>query len=237
MSKWVDLIAQDGTVVPAWLASPGSSRLRGAVVVAQEIFGVNRHIQAVASRFAARGFLAIAPSLFTRLQHNVALGYTPDDVALGEWLQSQAQDLPGPGVLDDVRAAVQWLGEQRPGLRVGIVGFGWGGLLAWQAAEQVRGLSAAVCYYGDGMTRETERARQPHCPVLAHFAQRNRMEPFAGALEFNLAHREVEMYIYEANHGFNCDQRPADYDSISATQAKDRTLAFLDKHLDNRRHA
>ena len=138
---------------------------RGAVVVLQEIFGVNSHIRAVTDRLAARGFVAIAPALFTRLEFDVQLGYDAEAMARGIQLKAAAEALPGEGVMQDVRAAVQWV-AQHSGCKVGVVGFCWGGLLTWRAAGLIEGVSAAVCYYGGGMTVPPEIARQPQVPVL-----------------------------------------------------------------------
>ena len=228
MGSFIDVVSADGAVIPAWVARPDGA-VRGAVVVAQEIFGVNAHIRAVTDRFAARGFLAIAPALFTRLDFDVQLGYSADDMARGRALKSQAEALPGEGVLQDIRAAAQWA-HSEAGKPVGMVGFCWGGLLTWRAAERVRELSAAVCYYGGGMTSTLEQGRRPACPVLAHFGRQDAWIPVDEVLAFSQAQPNVQVHLYEADHGFNCDQR-ASYDQASAIQAKDRTLAFFDQHL------
>ena len=228
MGSFIDLVSADGVTVPAWVAQPDGA-VRGAVVVAQEIFGVNAHIRAVADRFAARGFLAIAPALFTRLDFDVQLGYGPEDMERGKALKSLAEDLPGEGVLQDIRAAAQWA-RRTAGKPVGMVGFCWGGLLTWRAAERVRELSAAVCYYGGGMTSTLEQGRRPGCPVMAHFGRQDPWIPVDEVLAFSQAQPGVQVHLYDADHGFNCDQR-ASYDQASAIQAKDRTLAFFDQHL------
>jgi carboxymethylenebutenolidase len=198
MGQFVQLTAADGTEIPAWVAQPDGP-VRGALVVAQEIFGVNAHIRNVTDRMAARGFLAIAPALFTRLEADVQLGYDAESMGRGKALKAAAEALPDEGVLQDVRAAAQWAQQRVGGQKVGMVGFCWGGLLTWRAANLVDELGAAVCYYGGGMA-------------------------------FSALHPEVQVHVYEADHGFNCDQR-ASFDQISAIQAKDRTLTFFDQHL------
>ena len=228
MGQFVDLMSGDGFVVPAWVAEPDAAP-RGAVVVLQEIFGVNAHIRAVADRFAARGYLAVAPATFARVQPGVDLGYGPEDMAEGRALKAAAEALPGAGVMPDIQAAIDHA-ARASGRKVGIVGFCWGGLLAWRAACTLQGLSAAVPYYGGGMTSSDEAARHPQVPVLAHFGQRDHWIPLDSVQAFARAHPEVEVHIYDADHGFNCDQRGS-YDEASAMAARDRTLAFLDKHL------
>lgn len=228
----VNLPTPDGRILPAWAAIP-EGPLRGAVVVLQEIFGVNSHIRAVTERFAARGFAAVAPALFYQLGPcdtlGVELGYSDADMQQGIQLKAQAEALPAPGVQQDIRTAVDWLADTT-GQKVGAVGFCWGGLLAWRAACTLPQLSAAVCYYGGGMTGPDERSRQPLCPVMAHFGRRDHFIHLDTVLAFDQAQPQAQVFVYDADHGFNCDQR-ASYDDASALVARDRTLAFLDAQL------
>ena len=228
MGQFVDLKSADGFVLPAWVAEPDTTP-RGAVVVLQEIFGVNSHIRAVADRFAARGYLAVAPATFHRVKPGVELGYTADDMQAGMELKAAVEALPAPGVMPDIQAAIDYA-AQRSGRKVGIVGFCWGGLLTWRAACTLTGLSAAVPYYGGGMTTPEEAARQPKVPVLAHLSDRDQWVPMEGVEAFKKAHPGVEVHIYPADHGFNCDHRAA-WDAESAKLARERTLAFFAKHL------
>ncbi len=228
MGNWVDLVSADGAAVRAWVALP-EGPVRGGVVVLQEIFGVNAHIRAVTDRLAARGYVAVAPDLFARLQPGVDLGYSASDMELGRALKARAEALPAPGLLPDVQAAVAEA-ARRGGGRVGVVGFCWGGLLAWRAACALDGIAAAACYYGGGMTVGAEAAREPRCPVIAHFGRRDAHIPQDGVQAFARAHPGVGVHVYEADHGFNCDQRGA-YDEAAAMAARDRTLAFFGKHV------
>ncbi|GKS93626.1 dienelactone hydrolase family protein [Acidovorax sp. SUPP2825] len=228
MGNFVDIASADGFKVPAWVAQP-EGQARGAVVVLQEIFGVNSHIRAVADRLAARGYLAVAPATFARVQPGVELGYSAQDMQDGIALKSRVEALPGAGVLPDIQAAIDHA-AQAGGGKVGIVGFCWGGLLTWRAACELQGLSAAVCYYGGGMTSTEESARTPKVPVLAHFGDRDHFIALDSVQAFGRAHPEVEVHVYDADHGFNCDQRGS-YDEASATLARERTLAFFAKHV------
>ncbi|WCM88050.1 dienelactone hydrolase family protein [Acidovorax sp. NCPPB 3576] len=228
MGNFVDIASADGFKVPAWVAQP-EGKARGAVVVLQEIFGVNSHIRAVADRLAARGYLAVAPATFARVQPGVELGYSEQDMQDGIALKSRVEALPGAGVLPDIQAAIDHA-AQAGGGKVGIVGFCWGGLLTWRAACELQGLSAAVCYYGGGMTTTEESARTPKAPVLAHFGDRDHFIALDSVQAFGRAHPEVEVHVYDADHGFNCDQRGS-YDEPSATLARERTLAFFAKHV------
>ena len=228
MGQFVDLTSADGFVVPAWVATP-EGQPRGSVVVLQEIFGVNSHIRAVADRLAASGYLAVAPATFARVKANVELGYEAQDMQDGMALKAAVEALPAPGVMPDIQAAIDYAAGQS-GCKVGVVGFCWGGLLTWRAACTLEGLSAAVPYYGGGMTSLEEAARQPRVPVLAHFGQRDHWIPVDSVQAFAHAHPGAQVHVYDADHGFNCDQRGS-YDAPAAAAAWERTLAFFAQHL------
>lgn len=232
MTHFIELTAADGFKFPAYVAQPAGP-VKGAVVVLQEIFGLNAHIRAVADGYAAQGYLAVAPATFHRVRQGVELGYTPGDIDVGKDLKALVEALPAPGAMPDVQAAVHYAaqaGERGAAHKVGVVGYCWGGLLTWRAACLLSGVSAAVPYYGGGMTSPAEIARTPHCPVLAHFSDRDPSIPMEGVEAFRQAHPEVEMHLYPAHHGFNCDHRGA-YDAAAAALARERTLAFLAQHL------
>ena len=228
MGQFTNLTAADGFTVAAYVAQP-AGKPRGAVVVVQEIFGVNSHIRAVADRFAEQGYLAVAPATFERIKPGVELGYAEADMTAGFALKTAVEALSGAGVLQDIQAAIDHA-AQASGAKVGIVGFCWGGLLTWRSACALSGLSAAVPYYGGGITTKREIVRQPRCPVMAHFGDQDHWIPMEGIQAFSKAHPEVEVHVYSANHGFNCDQR-ASYNEAAATLARKRTLAFFAAHL------
>ncbi len=226
MGEFVTLKAVDGHAFPAYVARP-AGKARGAVVVLQEIFGVNSHIRAVADGYAAQGYLAVAPSTFHRVKADVNLGYSPDDMSAGIALKGQVEALPAPGVLPDIQAAIDHAAQAG---KVGIVGYCWGGLLTWRAACLLQGLSAAVPYYGGGITTPAEIARTPRVPVLAHFGERDHWIPVEGVQALQKSHPGVEVHVYAADHGFNCDQRGS-YDAAAARLARERTLVFFARHL------
>ena len=224
MGQFIHLTAADGFAVPAYVAQPAGVA-KAAVVVIQEIFGVNSHIQAVTDRFAAQGYLAIAPAMFERVTPGVNLGYQPDDMTAGMGLKAAATDLPAPGVMQDIQAAIDYAAKQSGG-KVGVIGFCWGGLLTWQSACSLTGISAAVPYYGGGMTVPSEVARQSKCPVMAHFGEKDGYIPMDGVQAFAAAHPGVTVHTYDADHGFNCDQRGS-HNEAAAALARTRTLAFF----------
>jgi carboxymethylenebutenolidase len=223
MSRHIELTAADGHCCGAYLAAP-SAQPRGAIVVVQEIFGVNAHIRSVADGYAADGYVAIAPALFDRVEPGIELGYTDADVQRGIALRAK---VPADKALADIAAAVAQARVQG-GAKVGVVGYCWGGLLSWFAACSLDGLDCAVTYYGGGMP--DQRALVPRCPVLAHFGEKDQAIPLAGVEAFRAARREVEVHLYPAGHGFNCDQRGS-FDAPSARLARERSLGFFARHL------
>lgn len=228
MGMMMELKSADGTAVPAYIASPVDAP-KGAVVVIQEIFGVNSHIRNVADGYAAEGYVAVAPAAFHRVKPGVELGYAEADMGEGFGYKTAVEALPAPGVMQDIQAAIDHA-VQAAGGKVGIVGYCWGGLLTWRAACSLKGLSAAVPYYGGGMTTDAEISRQPRVPVLAHFAEEDKWIPLDSVEAFKKAHPAVQVFTYAAHHGFNCDQRGA-WHAASAKLARERTLAFFAQHL------
>ena len=228
MGTMIELQSADGTRVPAYEARPAGTP-KGAVVVIQEIFGVNSHIRAVADGYAAEGYLAVAPAAFHRVKPGVELGYTDADMGEGFGYKTAAEALPAPGVMQDIQAAIDHAAKSSGG-KVGMVGYCWGGLLTWRAACTLSGLSAAAPYYGGGVTTETETARQPRVPVMAHFADDDKWIPLDTVEAFKKAHPTVQVFTYPAHHGFNCDQRGS-WHAPSAQLARERTLAFFKQHV------
>lgn len=228
MGAFIQLKAADGTPFPAYLAEPATPA-KAAIVVIQEIFGVNAHIREVADAYAKAGFLAIAPAMFHRAQAHVELGYAEADMGTGMALKTAIEALPAPGALQDIQASIDHAHKVCGG-KVGVVGYCWGGLLTWRAACLLQGLSAAAPYYGGGMTTEAESARQANVPVMAHFAEEDKWISMASVEAFKTAHPQAQVFIYAAHHGFNCNHRGA-WHAESAALAQQRTLDFFKQHL------
>jgi carboxymethylenebutenolidase len=226
MGQFTELRAADGQVIPAYVAQP-KGQAKGGIVVIQEIFGVNSHIRNVTDGYAEQGYLAIAPAIFHRVKPDVDLGYQQEDMTQGMALKNATENLPSPGVMQDIQAAIRHVAQAG---KVGIVGFCYGGLLTWRSACQLEGLSAAVPYYGGGVTTPDEIARKPKVPVLAHFGDKDKHISLESVRAFEKAHPEVEVHVYAADHGFNCDQRGS-YNAEAAKLARERTLAFFGKHV------
>jgi carboxymethylenebutenolidase len=220
MSQTEPLMARDGHKFSAYIASP-KGRPRGAVVVLQEIFGVNRHIRAVTDRYAAAGWLAIAPALFDRVNRGLELGYSAADIqtARGTMLQIDTAK-----ALLDVAAATAVV---RHAGKVAAVGYCWGGLLAWLAAGE-QPFGAAVSYYGGRIGQHL--ARTPRCPMMLHFGERDDHIPLSEVEQIRAAFPAGIFHLYPAGHGFSCDER-ASFDAASAALAWQRTQEFLGRHL------
>jgi carboxymethylenebutenolidase len=225
MSSNIQLTATDGHQLGAYVSESAGPAV-AAVVVAQEIFGVNRHVRSVADDYAGQGFWAIAPALFDRVEQNVELDYNPTDSSRGMKIASQ---IGMENALKDVASAIAYAGSALRGKKVGVVGYCFGGSLAWLAATRLNP-NAAVCYYGGQISKYA--AEVPHCPVMLHFGSKDPHIPPAEIEKIQRAHPELPVFLYDAGHGFNCDQRK-DYAPQAASLARQRTLEFFRKHLVN----
>ena len=223
MGQWIDLDAADSHRLKAYLAEP-SGPVRGSLVVIQEIFGVNRHIQNVADDYAQQGFVALAPALFDRIERGVDYDYGSESIAKGRDLSIKI--MPDGG-LTDVAAALEWTAQNAPGKR-GVIGYCMGGTLAWLAATRLH-CAAVVCYYGGGIARNAHE--RPRCPVIFHFGERDSGIPLGDVKLIEQAHPDLSVFLYPAGHGFNCDFR-ASFDAESARLARLRSIDFLRKYLD-----
>ncbi len=219
MGMMVALHAADKHTLAAYRAGPEDAE-RGLVVV-QEIFGVNHHMRQVCDRFAALGYAVVAPALFDRVQRDVELGYGPEDVKIGRELRAQ---VPETGTIVDIGAASAAL----PGA-CGIVGYCWGGTVAWWGATRTSFFRAAVGWYGGGIA--AARDETPHCPVQLHFGETDASISMDDVRAIQAAQLAVEIHTYPgAGHGFGCEDR-ATFDAKANALAEERTLAFLEAHL------
>ena len=220
MGSSITLTAADGHSLSAYRA--GDEGARHALVVVQEIFGVNGHMRRVCDRFAAAGYLAIAPALFDRAERGAELGYQPEDMQRGLALRAQC---PEAGTLADIEAAAAALGDRS----LGIVGYCWGGTIAWWGATRMDRFRAAVGWYGGGIAATRDAA--PHCPVQLHFGAQDHGIKLEDVAAIRAAQPAAEVFVYEgAGHGFGCDDR-ASFDPAAAALAQERTLGFFAAHL------
>lgn len=222
MSEFVRLCAADGHELSAYVALPPEEPL-AALVVIQEIFGVNTHIRSVADGYAKDGFLVIAPALFDRIQHGIELGYEGADL---ERAMTLARSLTLDKAVADIQPALDYAATTT-GKSVGVVGYCFGGTLAWLAAARLRP-TAAVGYYGGRIGNYA--GERPTCPVMLHFGRKDAHIPAEEVEKIHAAHPEVEIFWYDAGHAFNCNPR-ANYNATAAREARGRSLDFLKKHL------
>jgi carboxymethylenebutenolidase len=218
----IELKASDGHKLAAYRADP-QGKPRGAVVVIQEIFGVNSHIKSVADGYAKDGYVAIAPAMFDRLQKNYDTGYSQPEIQAGIAMMNK---LDWKNTMADAQAAID---EAKKAGKVGIVGYCWCGTVAWVAAARASGLAASAPYYGGGMPNFKDE--KPKVPTLCNFGELDQSPTPAQAKEILAKHPEVQGHFYaNAGHGFNCDQRGS-YNAEAAKLARTRTLEFFRKHL------
>lgn len=221
MGEMTTLTAKDNHTLAAYIAAPKGTP-KGALVVIQEIFGVNSHIRSVCDGYAADGYYCVAPALFDRVQRNVELGYSQDDIVAGRALREKMQ---WPTVKLDVDIAIA--AASRAG-RVGITGYCYGGGVVSYAAAHCEGLDAAIGYYGGPWASLIDAV--PRCATMLHFAAHDSMIPVSLSADMKNRHSTIITHVYDADHGFNCDQR-SHYDAAAAVTARRRTLALLEAAL------
>jgi len=223
MGEFTTLMARDGHEFNAWLSAP-TGPVRGAVVIAQEIFGVNRHIRAVADGFAAAGYVTIAPCLFDRIRRGIELGYSEKEVQEGRGYRLQ---IPKEKTVLDLTASINVIKHAG---RVAVVGYCWGGTLAYIAACELP-LACAVAYYGGQIKDQV--GKSPRRPVMYHFGLLDPHIPMSDVDRIRAADPTGEFHIYPADHGFNCDERGT-YDAASAALALERTMQFLAAQMERK---
>jgi carboxymethylenebutenolidase len=221
MGQTIKLTAEDGHVFDAYQAGSGSAGK--ALVLIQEIFGVNNHIKHLCDGFAADGYDVIAPALFDRAEPGLELGYGPADRDKGMGARGK---IPEAAMMLDVTATAKALA----GKKIGIIGYCMGGTVSWWGACRSDLFKVAVGWYGGGIAKA--RDEQPKCPVQLHFGETDASIPMTDVELIRAAHPEVEVFVYDgAGHGFGCDERPT-WDAKAYALARERSLAFLGAQLD-----
>ncbi|WP_316173558.1 MULTISPECIES: dienelactone hydrolase family protein [unclassified Bradyrhizobium] len=222
MGQDIKLTASDGFQLGAYRADP-TGTAKGALVVIQEIFGVNHHIRNVCDRLAAAGYVAIAPAIFDRVEPGFTSGYSPDEIAVARKFVANPD---WAAFLRDTQAAIDGVKNVGP---VGIIGFCLGGSIAYAAATKLSDLRAAVGYYGGAVARFADD--KPTVPTQLHFGEKDAGIPLRDVETIKAKRPDVEIFVYPgAQHGFGCDER-ASYDQPSADLAWTRSLAFFAQHL------
>jgi carboxymethylenebutenolidase len=221
MGKGITLKASDGHEFAAYDA-PTNGEAKGQLVVIQEIFGVNSHIREVCDSFAAKGYRAVAPAMFDRVQRGVELGYQPADIETGRGIMMK---MDWEASLRDVQAAIDHVKDAG---RVGVVGYCWGGSMTWLAACRLK-IDAAVGYYGGKVVDFV--GESPKCPTMLHFGEKDATIPMEAVDKIKAAHGKLPIYVYPgAGHGFSCDHRGS-FDAKAHELALSRTMEFFGKNL------
>lgn len=217
------LAADDNHAFTCYRSRPKDSPPRAGLIVAQEIFGVNRHIRRTCDRYAESGLLVLAPALFDRVQPGIELTYQPDDIARGRELKAAvAYDQ----ATEDMAACVRWLLQQQ--LKIGVVGFCWGGDIAWLSAR-LPGVAASAPFYGGGIGK-LAADNPPKAAVQLHFGLEDQAIPESARQAAYAAAPKAEVFEYPAGHGFCCEERGS-YQAEAAEAAWERSRAFLARHL------
>jgi carboxymethylenebutenolidase len=219
MSREQIVESADGHRMKCHVVEP-QGQVRGTVIVLQEIFGVNPHIQSVAAGYAAAGYRAIAPAMFDRVERDTVLPYDEGGIEAGLKI---ARSLRWSQSVQDVAAAMTLASGP-----VAAVGFCWGGTVAWVAAARGIGLKAAVAYYGGFIPKLLHE--RPQCPMMLHWAEHDHVVSPADRQAVMDAFPQLPQFTYDAEHGFNCSERSA-WQAQAARVANERTLAFLAQHL------
>lgn len=220
MGQTIKLTASDGFQLQGYLAKPEAGE-KGAIVVVQEIFGVNAHIREVCDKFAAAGYAALAPAIFDRMEPGFDVGYQPEDMA-------RARKLMSTGNMDnyllDVAAARDALAGFSP---VSITGYCLGGSVSFAAATRLDGFLCAMPFYGGKIVGMCEE--KPRCPMLMYFGEQDHSIPMDDVEKIRTTRPDTTIKVVDAQHGFMCDHR-ATYSAAHASTAWADAIAFLETH-------
>lgn len=220
-TSYVDVTTADGHQLSVYRSEPVGGGIAGLVVL-QEIFGVNRHIREVCDGYARLGFSVVAPALFDRVARKVDMDYGAESIERGRQLRAK---IDWDESILDVQAAIDEVKDLGP---VAVLGYCWGGTLAFLAATRMDSVGCAIAYYGGQTVPFAQET--PRVPVMMHFGERDPRIPAADREIIHAANPGIEMHVFAADHGFNCDHRD-EYDKPSAEKALRLSLDFMAKHL------
>jgi len=222
MGKTISLTTSDGHTLDAYKASP-SGTVKGALVVVQEIFGINGQIRRTVDYFAEQGYETIAPALFDRVEKGIELGYNETDFGIGRETRGKITDA---WITADIGAAVK---EVTSAGKVSVIGFCFGGYATYIAACTVDGVSAAMPFYGGGIAAKVGDMK-PNCPVQFHFGDKDAAIPLDDLQTIKDALQDSPLYVYDdSGHGFTCDDRDS-FNEGAAKRAFTRALSWMDEH-------
>ena len=200
MGQIVSLTAKDGHGLDGYAAEP-SGAAKGGLVIIQEIFGVNGHVRRLVDEFAGKGYLAVAPALFDRIEKGIEVGYDEKGFGIGRECRGKLTD---DMILADVDAAASHVSSAG---KVGLIGYCFGGYVAWISACGLDSLASSVSCYGGGVAARAANDT-PRCPVQLHFGDKDHAIPMGDVQKIRDAHPDIPSFIYDDSaHGFCCDDR------------------------------
>ncbi|MBD1855756.1 MULTISPECIES: dienelactone hydrolase family protein [Leptolyngbya] len=235
-SSWIK-ISNQSLDIDAYLAEP-SSPTSAAIIVIQEIFGVNPHIRDVTERFAQAGYIAIAPAIFQRTAPGFEVGYSQEETKLGRSHKDQTQ---ADQLLSDLKATIDYL-KAKGIQKIGVIGFCFGGHVAYLAAT-LPDIQATASFYGAGIVTMTPGGGEPTVSrtpdiqgtLYAFFGTQDPLIPVEHIDQIEAAlkahHIDHQVFRYPVGHGFFCDRR-ADYDSTAAADAWEKVNALFSRLKD-----
>jgi carboxymethylenebutenolidase len=216
--KMISMQMSDGASIGVYHVEPEGAR-RGGLVLIQEIFGVTDHIKEQCDSYAAEGYEVLGPALYDREAPGLQASYSPEDRQKA--IQIAFTEHPFALSVQDTQTCIDALASKGP---VFITGYCYGGSVTWAAACRCSGLAAASGYYGSQILQLASET--PRCPTILHFGKHDKGIPVESVEAVRARHPEVQVYIYDAGHGFNSDRR-TDYHAESAKLARERTLALF----------
>ncbi len=220
MSNYITLKTDDNHTFQSFISQP-EHKVKGGIIIIQEIFGVNKHIKEICHLYSKKGYLTIAPCLFDREKEMIELPYDLAGVNEGRRLKELLNDK----CLKEIESSINYV--QAAG-KVGIIGYCWGGSLSWKAACRFDELSASIIYYGGDVPKL--KNLKPICPVMCHFGEFDKSIPIDDVEKFEKKNKDIDVFTYPADHGFNCNHR-SQYNEKCAEIALNRTINFLEKNL------
>ena len=213
----------DDYLLPYLQFEPENNTSNKSIILVYEIFGLTDHIKNIAKEYAENGFLVAIPDIFSRLENNIDLPYNKDGFSKGLHLKNKlGWELP---VMDIVALAA----TLRLKYNVNVLGYCYGGSLAWLAMQKSFIFEKGICYYGSSIPEFLES--NVNCPGMLHFGSEDQGIPIESIEKvkkfINVNKSKIELFVYEnADHGFNCSQRKS-YNKIAAEQAFHKTITFL----------
>jgi carboxymethylenebutenolidase len=218
----IELISEDGHRFSAYRAEPPGEP-KGAVVVLQDLSGVSAHIQKEVDGFAAQGYVAIAPALFDREKKSVDFGFDEHGLNEGEKI---AKSVPAEAALRDIQAAVD---SVKGAGKVALVGYSWGGYLAYLSANSLRDVACAIGYSASELSQERPTKRK--IPTLLHFPENDPTFPIEDIMQFRASRPDISAFSYpKAGHDFNFDAATT-FNAEAAQAARERTLSWISQFV------